>query len=164
MRHYAAAKSQTRAVAFAALVGLALAVLSQASRVVSNGGITPLDTFNIFNVEIISFWLGALGAIPLICIVIAIGVTAQKAGLLSSILNSLGAIVSVLLVVSVAEIGLAAAYPKKEFPLATGEPNRDSAVKGAMNSCIKRQHELPQNRRASDELISNYCKCYANLR
>src|SRR5215471_7829793 len=89
--------SQINAVIIAALAGLTVAVLSQSSSLIPIGYIPPLDIFNPFNLRILGYWIGVLGMLPLICIVIAISVTARKAGLRNSILTGLGAVAGVLL-------------------------------------------------------------------
>jgi hypothetical protein len=102
--------SQTRTIMIASLAGLGLAVLIQASNVMSTGHITPLPTFNPFNEEALYYWIGALGFVPLFFIVIATAATARKAGLRNSIFNGLAAIVGVLLLIIGAVVAVATAF------------------------------------------------------
>jgi hypothetical protein len=154
--------AQTKAVTIAVLTGLALGVLSQASSVISTGYITPLDTFNPFNAEILGYWVGALGFWPLLLIVIAIATTARKAGLGNSIFNGLGAILGVSFVIAFAVIVVAAAHPKKELPFAEVGRERAEFVKGASSSCIRSQQANPNNQSLPAVSIDTYCTCYAN--
>jgi hypothetical protein len=103
-------KSQTSTVVIAALAGLGLAALIQASNVISTGHITPRPTLNPFDEEALYYWIGALGFLPLVFIVIAVAATARKAGLRNSIFNCLAAIVGVLIVIIGAVVAFAAAF------------------------------------------------------
>jgi hypothetical protein len=134
----------------------------QASSVISAGYITPLDTFNPFNLEIISYWVGVLGFVPLLFIVIAIATTARKAGLRNSIFNGLGAIVGVFFVIAIAVIAAAAAHPKQELPFAEVGPERAAFVKGTSASCVRSQQAKPENQSLSAASLDAYCTCYAN--
>jgi amino acid transporter len=149
-------------VIIAALTGLALGVLSQASSVISTGYITPLDTFNPFNAGIIGYWVGALGFAPLVFIVIAVASTARKAGLRNSIFNGIGAILGVSFVIAFAVIAVAASHPKKELPFAEVGAERAEFVKGTSSSCIRSQQAKPENQSLSAATLDAYCTCYAN--
>jgi hypothetical protein len=102
--------SQTRTVMIAASAGLGLAVLIQASNLMSTGHVTPLPTFNPFDEEALYYWIGALGFVPLIFIVIATAATARKAGLRRSAFSGFAAIVGVLLLIIGAVIAVAVAF------------------------------------------------------
>jgi GYF domain 2 len=158
----ASGKSQTKLIIVVALAGLALAVLSEISRVVSAGEIRPLDTFDVFNPSVLGYWVGGLGWIPAIFIVIATAATARKAGLLISIFKGLGAIVGVSLVIIVVVITVTAAYPKKDFPLSDAGADRDAFVNNVLPSCIRGQQARPENKNLSTASINNFCTCYAN--
>jgi hypothetical protein len=151
---------QTKAVTIAAVAGLALAALSQLSSVLSNG-FTPLDTINIFNTSMLGYWVGALGFVPLIFIIIAIAATARKAGLLSSILNGLGAIVGVTVVIVIAVISVAASQ-KTNFPYLKSGPDRTTFVASVLPVCIKGQQAIPENKKAPAATINELCDCYGN--
>jgi hypothetical protein len=157
--------SQTKAVVIAFLAGLALAVLTQAIDVMRTGYITPLDTSNPFNPEVLGYWVGALSGVPLIFVVIVIAATARKAGLRNSIFNGLGAVigfVGVSLVIGYAVIAVATAQPTKELPFADASANRASFVKGASSSCAKKQQALPENKDVPAAAIDAFCSCYGN--
>jgi Na+/H+-dicarboxylate symporter len=109
--------SQINAVIIAALAGLTIEVLRQSSRVIPIGHIPPLDIFNPFNLRILGYWVGVLGVLPLICIAIAIGATARKAGLRNSILPVLARSV-ISLVIHCAVVAVATAQ-SRELPLGT---------------------------------------------
>ena len=153
---------QTKAVSIAAVVGLALGLWIQASSVMTAAYVTPLDRFNPFNPSVLGYWVGALSIFPMILVVITTAVTARKAGWRNSILNSIGAIVGVWATICVAIIVLAAAQPKKEFPLADASADRASFVEKASVACVPHQQSLPENTNASAAAIEAYCTCYGN--
>ena len=153
--------SQINAVIIAALAGLTVAVLSQSSSVIPIGHIPPLDIFNPFNLRILGYWVGVLGVLPLICIAIAIGATARKAGLRSSILTGLGAVVGVSLVISCAAVAVAITQSKKELPLRDAGADRDSFVIDASAFCAKMERTIKRNN-ASAAAIDAVCSCYGN--
>ena len=153
---------QTKAVTIAALVGLALGLLTQASEVLTAGYVTPLDHFNPFNPAILGYWVGLLGCTPLILVVVTIAGTARKAGWRNSILNGIGATVGVSVIICVAIIALAAARPKKELPFADASSDRASFVKNASASCVTRQHNVPENRNVPAATFNAFCACYGN--
>ena len=148
--------SQTKTVLIASLAGLALAVSTKASSVMSTGHITPLDTFNPFNPGVLGYWVGTLGFFPLFFIVFSIAATARTAGVRSSIFNGLGAVVGVLLTITGAVIAVATAQPKKAFP------DRASLVKNATSSCLKNQQVIPENNVRSAAMIEAFCSCYGS--
>jgi hypothetical protein len=153
--------SQINAVIIAALAGLTVAVLSQSSRVIPIGHIPPPDIFNPFNLRILGYWVGVLGVLPLICIAIAIGATARKAGLRNSILTGLGAVVGVSLVISCAAVAVAITQSKKELPLREAGADRDSFVIDASSFCAKTERTINRNK-ASAATIDAVCSCYGN--
>jgi len=153
--------SQINAVIIAALAGLTVAVLSQSSSLIPIGYIPPLDIFNPFNLRILGYWIGVLGMLPLICIVIAISVTARKAGLRNSILTGLGAVAGVLLVTGSAVIAVTITQSKKELPLRNAGANRDSFVIDASSFCTKMEQTIKRNK-ASAATIDAVCSCYGN--
>jgi hypothetical protein len=154
--------SQINAVIIAALAGLTVAVLSQSSSLLPIGYIPPLDIFNPFNLRILGYWVGVLGVLPLICIAIAIGVTARKAGLRNSILTGFGAVVGVSLVISCAVVAVAIAQSKKELPLRDAGANRDSFVRDASSFCTRMEQSINRNKASGAATIDAVCSCYGN--
>jgi len=153
--------SQINAVIIAALAGLTVAVLSQSSGVIPIGLIPPLDIFNAFNLRVLGYWVGVLGVFPLICIAIAIGVTARKAGFRNSILSALGAVVGVSLVISCAVVAFAIIQSNKELPLRAAGADRDSFVIDASSFFAKTERAINKNK-ASAATIDAVCSCYGN--
>jgi len=129
--------------------------------VIPIGHIPPLDIFNPFNLRILGYWVGVLGVFPLICIAIAIGATARKAGLRNSILIGLGAVVGVSLVISCAAVAVAIIQSKKELPLRNAGADRDSFVIDASSFCAKMERSVNRNK-ASAAAIDAVCSCYGN--
>jgi hypothetical protein len=150
--------AQTKAVVIAAAAGLAIGLLSVVPSAISEG-ITPLDTFNIFNAGVIGHWVGRLGIIPWIFIIIAAAMTAGQAGLLSSIAKSLGAIVGVSLVIAVSIIAVAASQ-RKEFPLSRAGSDRTEFVTHLVSTCVKGQQK--QNENIPAAIITEFCTCVGN--
>ena len=155
--------SQIKSVTIAAVIGLALSILAQLSSVLTQGYVSPLDRFNPFNGQILGYWVGALGALPLILIVGTVMATWRKAGSRNSILNGIGAIVTVTLVICLTIISLATLeHPNKDAPFATASADRATFVKSTASSCVTRQQSAPENKSMSVEAINAYCTCYAN--
>ncbi len=155
--------SQINAVIIAALAGVILAVLIQASGVIPAGHIPPLDTLVPLNLRIVSYWVGVLGFFPLIFILIAIGVTARSAGLRSSIFTGLGAVAGVSLIVVCAVVVVGIVHAKRDFPFREAGAGRASFVKDASALCLKNQHVIRGKNQAalaaSNEAV---CSCYGN--
>jgi hypothetical protein len=155
--------SQIKSLTIAAIIGLALSILGQASSVLTNGYVTPLDRFNPFNAEILAYWIGALGGLPLILIVGVVMVTWRKTGLRFSILNCIGAIVTVALIICLSIITLAAVeHPNKDTPLAAASADRATFIKSTSASCVTRQQSAPENKSVSAAAINDFCTCYGN--
>jgi hypothetical protein len=159
-------KSQIRLVIVASVAGLAMTLLSNWSDLIRAGYGASLHPSNPFNGNVLGYWTGMLSSAPLIFVVVAVVVTARKAGLRNSILNGLGAIVGVTcvsLATTYAIIAVAAAaLPKKELPFADAGPARDSFIKGALDSCVQKQKALPQNKDVPAATIDGYCSCLGN--
>src|SRR5215470_17966362 len=136
--------SQINAVIIAALAGLTLTVLSQS--LIPIGYLPPLDIFNPFNLRILGYWGGVLGVLPLICVAIAIGATARKAGLRNSILTGLGAVVGVSLVISCAVVAVAIIQSNRELPLRKAGADRDSFLKDASSFCARMEQTINRNK------------------
>jgi len=167
--------SQTRAVVIAFLTGIALVILLEASgaMTVRAGYIPPIDIYplNADRSFRIGYWMAhwtvhwaIMGVIPLIFAAIAIASTAYKAGLRSSIFNALGAAggVAVLsIVISGAQVAIAATYTMKELPFAEAGSARDGFVAGFMRSCAKTQQAEPENKDLSAADIDAFCSCSA---
>ena len=153
--------SQTRSVIKAALIGLAVSIALAAAHAAQEGRVTPIDPYQIFNPEVIARWVGRIGGIPLLFVVGVIVMSFRKTPVWVSALNLVGAVAGISLAITVGVVALAAAYPIKDFPFATGA-DRDDAVKEMMTACISKQRGLPQNAGLSDNVINAFCSCYAN--
>jgi hypothetical protein len=89
--------------------------------------------------------------------------TWRRAGSRNSILNGIGAIVTVALVICLSIITLAAVeHPNKDTPLAGASSDRATFIKGATSSCATRQQAAPENKSMSAEAINAFCTCYSN--
>jgi hypothetical protein len=153
---------QINAAIIAALAGLIAAVLIQASGVMS-GNIPPLDTLVPFDLRVLGYWVGVLGFFPLIFILIAIGVTARRAGLRSSTFTGVGAVAGVLLVVICAVIALGIVHAKKDYPFREAGAGRASFVKDASAFCLKNQHVIRgKNQSALTTSNEAICSCYGS--
>ncbi|SRR5579871_1046482 len=153
---------QINAVIIAALAGLTLAVLGQASGVMS-GNIPPLDTLVPFDLRVLGYWVVVLGLFPLIFILIAIGVTARRAGLRSSIFTGVGAVAGVLLVVVCAVVALGIVHAKRDYPFREAGAGRASFVKDASAFCLKNQHVIRgKNQSALTTSNEAVCSCYGS--
>src|SRR5215470_10550233 len=136
-----AMSSQIRAVTIALVAGLAIALLAQLSDLTRMADIASLRPSK-FDPDDISYWTGLLSGLPLIFVVITIIATARKAGLRNSLFTGLGAVVAVFgvsLALVCATIAFAPAYSQKEFPFADPGKSRDSFVKGASESCARKE-------------------------
>ncbi len=154
---------QINAVIIAALAGLIVAVLIQASGVISAGAIPPLDTLVPFDLSVLGYWVGVLGFFPLIFILIAIGATARRTGLRSSIFTGLGAVVGVLLVVVCAVIALGIIHAKRDYPFREAGDGRASFVKDVSAFCLKNQHVIRgKNQSALTTSNEAVCSCYGS--
>src|SRR5262249_26197225 len=135
--------------------------------IIASSGLKPweLDEYQIPNPEVIAHWIGRLGFIPLVCVLIAVATSFRKAGAGVSALNAIGGIVVVPLVIGLGVV--ASAYvrsvtrPDTELSWKSG-PARTDFVANAMAGCIKKQRSLSENRDVSDAVIKNFCGCYAN--
>src|SRR5215475_13390464 len=154
--------SQINAVIIAALAGLTVTVLSQSSSLLPIGYIPPLDISNPFNLRILGYWVGVLAVLPLICIAIAIGATARKAGLRNSIITGLGAVVGVSLVISCAVVAVTIIQSKRELPLRNAGADRDSFVKDASSFCARMEQTINRNKASPAGAIDEVCSCYGN--
>jgi hypothetical protein len=141
---------------------LTLAVLSQASGAISDY-IPPIDTLVPFNPRVLIYWVVVLGFFPLIFILIAIAVTARKAGLRNSIVTGVGAIVGVSLVIVCAVMALGIVHAKRDYPFRDAGADRDSFVKQASSFCVKNQHTIRgKNQTAQAASLEAVCSCYGN--
>jgi len=154
---------QTRSVIKAALIGLAVSIAVVALNAFNEGRLAPIDTYQIFNPEVIARWIGRLCVIPLIFVIVAIVRNFRGVALWISALNFLGAIVGISLAISIGVVIVSSVYPVEQFPLADAGPDRNDWIKTTIASCITGQRRRPENAAASDELISTYCRCYANI-
>jgi hypothetical protein len=156
------ANPQTRSVIIAALVGLAISTIGAAIELIQKGRLEPIDPYYIFNPEILAYWIGRLGALSLLFIVVTVAATARKAGLRRSIFNGLGTIVCVSLVIAVTVLAVAAVKPKKEFPYQDAGSDRDTFVKSIIPKCITNTQAHPEYKNASAATLNEFCTCYAN--
>jgi hypothetical protein len=155
--------SQINAVIIAALAGLTLAVVNQTSNVISIGYIPPLDPSNPFNPRILVYWVVVLGLFPLIFILIAIGVTARRAGWRSSIVTGLGAVVGISLVIVCTIIAVGIVRARNEFPLRDAGAGRTAFVEQASSFCAQNQRaKRGKNQAALAESTEAVCSCYGN--
>ena len=153
--------SQTKAVSVAILAGLPISLLLVAASG-AEGGLSPIDPYNIFNPEVIGHWVGRIGFIPLIFVVIVLIVTCRKAGFFISILNAIGAVVAISLVTGIIVVCVAAVYSVKEFPLKALGLDRDDFVKNLVSSCLRRQQTIPENKGVPQTTLNEFCTCNAN--
>jgi hypothetical protein len=159
------------------LAGIALVVLLEASGAVTEQAayIPSIDMSGPLNSDRsyrIGYWIGywaahwaVMGLIPLIFAAIAIAATAYKAGLRSSLFNTLGAaggVAGLSIMISCAQIAIAATSPMKEHPFAEASTARDGFVRGASSSCAKKLQAPPGNKSLSAADIDAYCSCYAS--
>jgi hypothetical protein len=99
---------QTRSVLKAGLIGLAVSVALTAVSTLSGKERTTIDPYWILNPEIIAYWVGKAGFLPLIFVVAIIAYSFRKTGLWKSALNLVGAVVGIVIVISVGVIVWAA--------------------------------------------------------
>jgi hypothetical protein len=151
---------QTKAVIKAATIGLAISLVVTAVGIVSEGRLKPIDPYLILNPGIIGHWVGRVGPIPAIFVIVAIGLRFREAGLWMSVLNFVGAVVGISLVISAGVVIAAAVYPVAEFPLAVPGPHRDDFVQKGLTSCFRSQRGRAENQGVPDGTISSFCKCY----
>jgi hypothetical protein len=156
-------KAQTIAVTIAFVAGFAIQLLTQSPSVISMGYFVYLSNFSG---NVIAYWTGMLSSLPGMFAVIAIVATAWKAGLRNSILTGLGAVAAafgVSLALIYGTIAFTAAYyPKKELAFADAGEIRNSAVKGASDSCVQKQKALPQSKNLPAAAIDAYCLCFGS--
>ena len=156
-------KSQTKSVTIAAVIGLALSILGNLSGVLTLGYVSPLDRFNPFNAEILAYWIGNLGGLPVLFIVGTVMATWRKARTRNSILNGVGAIVILIIVVCTAVVSLAVFdQPNKDTPLKAASADRATFVNALIPSCVAKQQSVPQNKDVSAAAINAICTCYGN--
>jgi hypothetical protein len=118
-----------------------------------------------FDPDDISYWTGLLSGMPLVFVVITIIATARKAGLRNSLFTGLGAVVAVFgvsLALVCAAIAFAPTYSQKEFPFADPGKARDSFVKGASESCARKEKANPQSKDVPAATIDAVCSCFGN--
>jgi amino acid transporter len=151
--------AQTKTTAKAALIAFALTLISPIGDAVTKGYIEPLDTLNPTNGEIIAHWIGFLGGLPLIVALITVAVTGRKAGLRSSLLNGIGAIIVIPLILLPLIVATAAAFSTNdEYPFMKDGVGRRLFVKQAKSSCAE---QLSKASDGSQALIDAFCSCYA---
>jgi hypothetical protein len=91
---------QTRRVLAAAAIFFVLMPLAAASGSLQNGYLHPLDTTEPFNSEVLAEWVGQLGGVSLIAVLITVAVTARRAGWRGSIENTVGIVIGIPLVLT----------------------------------------------------------------
>jgi hypothetical protein len=105
--------------------------------------------------EVIAHWIGRVGFIPMVCVLVVVARSFRKAGAGVSVLNFIGGIVVVALVIGIGVVGLAygrsVTRPDTELSWKSG-PARTYFVGKMMESCIKKQRSLPEKRGVSDAL------------
>jgi hypothetical protein len=158
---------QTKRVIRAALLGLIASLLITAMGIMNQGGLKPweLDEFQITNPEVIAYWIGGLGFIPFMCVLVVIARSFRKAGAAVSILNAIGGIVVVSLFIGIGVVASAhvrsVTRSDTELSWKSGQA-RTYFVGKAMESCFSKQRSLPDNRGLSDAVLKDFCGCYAN--
>jgi hypothetical protein len=157
------ARSQTKRVIKAALAGLVVSIAIAAVGVMSEGRVHPIDPYQILNPEIIANWIGRLGFIPLIFVIVAIASSFRRAPLWASAVNLLGAVVGISIIVGLGIVVVTAIHPINDFPFAAAGADRDSFIKDGIQSCIRRQRGLPENQGVSEKTFSDFCGCYVGL-
>jgi hypothetical protein len=151
---------QTKAVIKAALIGLAISLVVTATAVVSKGRLEPIDPYQILNPGILGHWIGQVGLIPVLAVIVAIGLRFRETGLWKSISNFVGAVVGISVVISAGVVIAAAVYPVAEFPFAALGPDRDDFVHKGMTGCFRSQRGRAENQGVPDGTITSFCKCY----
>jgi hypothetical protein len=157
---------QTKRVMWAALLGFITSIIIAAAGIMASG-LKPweLDEYQITNPEVIAHWIGRLGFIPIVCVLVAVATSFRKAGAGISVLNAIAGIVGVSLVIGIGVV--ASAHVRSmtrsdtELSWKSGQA-RTYFVERAMDSCFFKQRSLPDNRGASDALLKDFCGCYAN--
>ena len=156
-------KSQIKSVTIAGVIGLALSIFAKLPSVLTEGYVSPLDRFNPFNAEILAYWIGNLGGLPMLFIVGTVMATWRKAGTRNSILNGVGAIVTVAIVICLAVVSLATfEHPNKDTPLKAASADRATFIKSLTTSCVTKQQSVPENKNMSAAAINAFCTCYGN--
>lgn len=154
--------SQIKSVTIAGGIGLTISVLAKLSSVLTQGYVSPLDRFDPFNTEILAYWIGNLGVWPMIFIVGTVMATWRKAGTRNSILNGVGAIVTIAIVICFAVVTLAALeQPNKDAPFKAASADRATFIKTSTASCVRRQQSDPQSKNVSADAINAFCSCYS---
>jgi hypothetical protein len=121
--------------------------------------IAPIDTYQIFNGQIIGEWVGRLGWLPLLLVIGTIILTFRKTAFWVSMLNLLGTIVGLVLVIGIAVVAVAASSPTKEHPFAASGADRTEFVNKASAGCFSKQRAREQNRNVADEEITQLRQC-----
>jgi hypothetical protein len=158
---------QTKRIARAALIGLLVSIVVAAINIAASG-LEPweLDEYQITNPEVIAHWIGRLGFIPLICVIVATVRSFRQYGLGASALNAIAGILGVSFIIGIGV--MASAYAKSSFRSDsdlsfTSDSERTYYVTKMKEGCFKSQRSNVVNREASDELLQKYCGCNANL-
>jgi hypothetical protein len=157
---------QTKRVIKAAVIGLILSITITAVNITANG-LKPweLDEFQILNPEVLAHWIGGVGFLPALFVLIAVATSFRKVGVRVSALNALGGILVLSLVIAIGVV--TAAYVKfalrSDTELFYGSgATRNYYVAKIFESCFHSQRLRPENRAASDALLKTYCECFAN--
>jgi len=143
------------------LVGLAVTIAIAAINALTAGRLDPIDPMRPMNPEILGYWFGNLGWIPLIAAIVVMIIGFRKSGVGISIATFLGAVVGLLVVICTLVGVVASAYPVGELPLATPGPERDAFMRSATESCFRKQRPAPANNALSDADVQKFCRCVA---
>jgi hypothetical protein len=153
---------QARTVRRAMTVGFALALIHPLSELLSKGYPDPIDPLNPFNGEIISYWVGALGVVPLLAAVIAVAITGRKAGWGSSIVNvGVAALLVPAVTIPLVIITASALQPMGEYPFAQDGVARTQFMAGLQGSCEKKQANYPKPAGTTQATVVSFCRCIA---
>jgi amino acid transporter len=155
---------QTKTTVIAASMTFALMLISAIGTAISDGYVEPLDTLNPTNPEVIGHWVGYLGGVPLIVALIVVAGTGRKAGLRSSLLNGIGAIIVIPLVLLPLVIATAAAFSTDDWhPFAADGVGRRLFVKDTKHACAGKLKKQDVSPAFADILCSCYAKSIADV-
>src|SRR5260370_29656573 len=119
-----------------------------------------LDEYQIINPEVIAHWIGRLGFIPLICILVVVARSFREAGAVVSILNTIGgiAVVSLVIGIGVPAFGYVRSVtrPANDLSWQSG-PARTDFVWKALERCGRKQRSIPVNRNFVDPISKDFC-------
>ena len=149
---------QVTAIKKALYFGFILSLISPTVSVISNN-LEPyeFDFIDIWNPEVISYWVGRITVVPILFVVVAILWKRKSETVGKSILNGLLAITLSIAVAIPFPIALNAFYPVNEFPYAQSGKVRDRFLKTVFDGCVSSIQSSAQDSANTE----NFCLCYA---